>query len=145
MIRAAIYFILVFGVGFVLGIIRVLWVEPRLGQRFAELLEAPLMLAAIFFAARFVTQRFRASRKVDYVYSGLVALIFLVSVEFSVVLGLQHLSIREYLAERDPIAGAVYVVMLAIFAAMPWLVGRRQAVGAVGIERGLPLFKSDRL
>jgi hypothetical protein len=28
---------------------------------------------------------------------------------------------------------------------MPWLVGRRQAVGAVGIERGLPLFKSDRL
>lgn len=129
MIRAAVYFVLVFGVGFVLGIIRVLWVEPQLGQRLAELLEAPLMLAAIFFAARFVTQRFRASREVDYFYSGLMALILLVSVEFSVVLGLQHLSIREYLAERDPIAGAVYVVMLAIFAAMPWLVGRRHAAG----------------
>jgi hypothetical protein len=128
-IRGALYFVLVFGVGFVLGVLRVLVVEPRVGQRYAELLETPLMLAAMYFAARFVTQRFRASRTVEHLYSGLVALILLVSVEFSVVLGLRGLSIREYLSERDPVAGAVYGVMLILFAVMPWLVSRRFAAG----------------
>lgn len=124
MIQGALYFLLVFGVGFVLGVFRVLLVEPALGQRMAELLEAPLMLAAMFFAARFVTQRFEVSRAVEHLYSGLVAVILLVSVEFTVVLGLRGLTIREYLSERDPVAGAVYGVMLILFAVMPWLVSR---------------------
>jgi len=34
----------VFGAGFVLGIVRELWVRPRVGVRAAELLELPLML-----------------------------------------------------------------------------------------------------
>jgi len=62
---------------------------------------------------------------VEYLYSGLVALILLLFMEFSVVLGLQGLSIREYLAGRDPVAGAVYVVMLIVFALMPWLIGKK--------------------
>jgi hypothetical protein len=125
-IRGAVYFVLVFGAGFFLGVLRVLVVEPRLGQRSAELLEAPLMLAVIYFAARFITRRFRAARAVEYFYSGLLALTLLVSAEFSVVLGLQGLSVRESIAERDPVAGTVYGGMLVIFAAMPWLVSRRR-------------------
>lgn len=85
------------------------------------------MLAAMYFAARFVTRRFKASRAVEHLYSGLVALILLVGVEFSVVLWLRGSSISEYLAERDPVAGAVYGVMLILFAVMPWLVSRRHA------------------
>ncbi len=46
------YFVAVFGVGFILGTIRVLWVAPLVGDRTAELIEAPLMLAAIYFSAR---------------------------------------------------------------------------------------------
>jgi len=38
------YFAVVFGAGFVLGPIRVMWVVPRLGTRTAEILEAPIML-----------------------------------------------------------------------------------------------------
>jgi len=126
-IRGAVYFSLVFSVGFILGVIRTLWVVPRVGERAAELLEAPLMLAAIYFAARFITQHFKASSTVDHLYSGVVALILMLTVEFSVVLALQGKSIAEYWAERDPVAGAVYVVMLSIFAVMPWLVSRRRA------------------
>jgi hypothetical protein len=37
------YFVLVFGVGFVLGTIRTLWVAPRLGVRLAELAELGLV------------------------------------------------------------------------------------------------------
>jgi hypothetical protein len=123
-IRGVAYFGLVFSVGFILGFFRVLWVVPLLGARTAEILEAPLMLAAIYFSSRYTTQRFKALRTVEYLYSGLVALVLLVSVEFSVVLGLQGLSIAKYLVERDPVAGAVYVFMLIIFAVMPGLVSK---------------------
>ncbi len=125
MARGVVYFALVFGVGFILGPIRVLWLEPRLGQRSAELIETPLMLVAIYFAAGFVIKRFEASRRVEYLYSGLVALSVLLVAEFTVVLALRGLSVQEYLAQSDPVADAVYVVMLIIFAVMPWHLGKR--------------------
>jgi hypothetical protein len=129
-IRGLVYFALVFGVGFILGFFRVLILVPLVGDRLAELLEAPLMLAAIYFSSRFVTRRFVALRRVEYFYSGLLALLILLAVEFTVVLALQGLSIREYLAERDPVVGAVYVVMLVIFAVMPVLLGRARVEAA---------------
>jgi len=44
--------------------------------------------------------------------------------EFSLVLWLRGMTIREYLASRDPMAGTVYIVMLGLFAIMPLLVAR---------------------
>ena len=124
MIRAAVYFSLVFGAGFLLGPVRVLWLVPRIGERWAELAEAPFMLAAIFLSARVVVRRFPASHRASYMASGVVALLLLVFVEFSVVLGVRDLTISQYVAERDPLAGGVYALLLALFAAMPWLLGR---------------------
>ena len=125
MIRAAVYFSLVFGAGFLLGIVRVLGLQPRFGERWSELMEAPFILAAILLSARFVVRRFPASHRASYLVSGGMALLLLVLVEFSVVLGSRGLSIDQYFAERDPIAGGVYVLMLAVFAVMPWILGRR--------------------
>jgi hypothetical protein len=124
MFRAVVYFALVFSAGFVFGIFRVLWVVPQVGDRVAELLEAPLMLAAIIYSARFITRRFPATNAGSYLASGGIALALLLIVEFTVVLALRGLTIGEYLAERDPIAGGVYVLMLLLFAAMPWFVGK---------------------
>ena len=45
--------------------------------------------------------------------------------EFGFVLWLRGLSIREYLATRDPVSGTVYYLMLGVFAIMPLLVARR--------------------
>jgi type IV secretory pathway TrbD component len=45
--------------------------------------------------------------------------------EFTLVLWLRGLTIDEYLATRDPVAGTVYIVMLGVFAIMPLLVARR--------------------
>jgi hypothetical protein len=125
--RAAVYFGVVFGVGFLLGIVRVLALEPRLGERWAELAEAPLMLTAIVLSARFVVHRFPAADAASYFLSGGIALLLLLLVEFSVVLGIRGLSLGQYFAERDPVAGGVYVLLLAIFAAMPWVFGRRRS------------------
>ena len=48
------YFGLVFGDGFLLGPIRVLWLEPRFGPIIATACEAPFMLLAILVAGRWV-------------------------------------------------------------------------------------------
>jgi hypothetical protein len=122
----ALYFALVFGAGFVLGTIRVLWVVPSLGTRTAELMETPIMFAVIILAPRWVVRR----PAVPYLpfqrlAVGLVALGLLLVVELTVVLWLQGLTIGEYIASRDPVAGTVYVVMLVVFAVMPLLVARR--------------------
>lgn len=52
MIKASVlYFALVFEAGFVLGVLRTLFVEPRLGKRRAELLEMPFMLVITVLSA----------------------------------------------------------------------------------------------
>jgi disulfide bond formation protein DsbB len=119
------YFAIVFGIGFLLGSIRVLWLVPQLGVRYAELAEMPIMLLAIFFAARWVTQYFAVPPTISSrLVVGLSALICLLLVEFTVVLWLQGISIAESFANRDPISGAAYMVSLILFALMPLLVNR---------------------
>jgi hypothetical protein len=47
--------------------------------------------------------------------------------EFTLVLCFRRLSIREYLANRDSVAGTVYHASLLLFAVMPLLVSRLSA------------------
>ena len=118
-----VYFSLVFAVGFFLGTIRVLAVVPLLGERAAELLEMPLMLLASFLAARWVVRRFQIpSGARGRLPVGLVALAFLLVAEVLVAVLIRGLSLEGYIASRDPVAGAVYLVSLIAFALMPWLV-----------------------
>jgi hypothetical protein len=122
---AAVYFALVFGAGFVLGPIRIFWAAPRFGARTAELMETPILLAVIVLAARWVVRRFAVppgpSRRLAI---GGLALAFVLAMELSAVLALQGLTISQYTATRDPVAGTVYLVSLVVFALMPLLVAR---------------------
>ena len=119
------YFALVFGVGFVLGTIRTLYVVPRLGTRTAELMETPIMLVVTVLAARWVVRLLAVPFALSIrLGMGCVALALMLAAEFGLLLWLRGISIREYLANRDPVSGTVYYVMLAVFAAMPLLVAR---------------------
>jgi hypothetical protein len=123
---AILYFLLVFGAGFLLGTIRVVWLVPQLGTRTAELLEMPIMLAVIILSARWVVRRFALPAAPALRFGvGLAALAFLLVAELAMVLWLQGLSIREYVAVRDPVSGTVYLLMLGVLAVMPVLVKRR--------------------
>ncbi|HKS97657.1 MAG TPA: hypothetical protein VJV74_16190 [Terriglobia bacterium] len=126
----AVYFALVFGAGFVLGTIRVLWIVPRLGVRIAELAESPVMLVVSFLAARWVVRHLArhgaALAPLERLGVGLLALGFLVAAELAVVFWLRQLTLADYLASRDPVSGTVYVVSLAAFAAMPLFVARKR-------------------
>ncbi len=121
-----IYFALVFAAGFVLGPIRILWVVPRLGTRTAELLETPIMLVVTIVAARWVVRRLAVSAgAASRLGMGCFALVLMLGAEFTVVLGLRGLTIRQYLSSRDPVSGTVYYIVLGVFAVMPMLVQRR--------------------
>jgi len=121
-----VYFVLVFAAGFVLGIIRTIWIAPHFGTRNAELMEAPVMLVVIVPSARWAARRLTTptswARRLTV---GLVALGLLLLAEFTVVLWVRGFTITQYLADRDPVSGAVYVVMLAVFALMPLLMVKR--------------------
>jgi len=123
---AVLYFALVFGAGFVLGPIRVLWVVPRVGTRAAELMEMPIMFAVIVVAARWVVRRLAVPpARADRLAMGAAALALVLLMDFTVVLRLRGMSIEEYFAARDPVSGTAYYLLLVLLAAMPSLVARK--------------------
>jgi hypothetical protein len=127
MLKAALsYFALVFGAGFALGAVRVPFLVPRLGMRTAELLEAPVMLAVVFFAARFVVRRFALpARDSLRLLVGATALALLLIAEVALVVLVQRQALSAYIASRDPVSGSVYLALLALFTAMPLLIRGR--------------------
>ena len=123
---ASAYFVIVFGVGFLLGSIRTSLLVPRLGERYAELAEMPLMFVAIFLAAVFVVSRYAAVKtQRAWLFAGALALAFLLLAELLLAVAMAGRSVGEYIASRDPVSGSVYLGMLALFAVMPWLQLRR--------------------
>ncbi len=122
--RALVYFACAFGLGFVLGAIRVPWLVPRVGERAAELIETPIMWAGLFFIARWLIRRYPAPRRLHHLGSGVLALALMIAIEFTVVLWLRGLTLLDYVETRDPIAGWVYVVSLGLFAVLPWVLAR---------------------
>ncbi len=120
------YFALVFGAGFVLGTVRVLWLVPRVGERMAELMEMPIMFVVTIVAARWIIRRLGVpSAPLSRLGMGCIALALMLVAEFTLVLWLRGLTIAEYFGSRDPVSGTVYYAMLGVFAIMPLLVARR--------------------
>lgn len=83
------------------------------------------MLAVIVLAARWVCRFVAPPTPLTLWGVGAVALGLLLLTEFSLVLWIRGLTVGEYLASRDPVAGTVYVVMLGLFAIMPLVVTRK--------------------
>jgi hypothetical protein len=120
------YFAIVFGAGFVFGTARVMWLVPTVGVRVAELTELPLMLAVVFFAARWVNRRFLTERDQSArLIVGVVAFALLLLAELLLGVTLGGLSPKEVFLNHDPVSGTAYYLNLCAFALMPWYLGRR--------------------
>lgn len=120
------YFALVFGAGFLLGLIRIFWLVPRVGIRMAELMEMPVMFLVTVIAAKWVIRRLAVPPDVpSRLGMGGIAFGLLLAAEFSLVLWLRGLSFSEYLASRDPVSGTVYYLMLCTFVVLPLFVARK--------------------
>jgi hypothetical protein len=123
---AGVYFALVFGAGFLLGPVRVLALEPRVGKRAAEGIEAPVLLLAITLAGRWVARRrcegFSSAARLGV---GLTAAAGVLTADAAVGVGLRGMTVAAVFTERDVVSAAIYYGLIAVFAITPWLWGRR--------------------
>jgi hypothetical protein len=123
------YFAMVLGAGFVLGMIRVPFLVPRLGERYAELAEMPVMLAVIVMAARYIVKRYALDPDfAGRLQVGFLALALAVAAELFLAALIQSRSIAQYIASRDPVSGSVYILLLLVYALMPALLVYKTSV-----------------
>ncbi len=114
------YFALVMGAGFLLGTVRVPFLVPRIGERWAELAEMPIMAVVIFYSAGYVLKRYPNVRSHGQsLIVGLLALTLSVGAELGLAIVLQNQTLAELIASRDKISGSVYLALLVVFALMP--------------------------
>lgn len=105
-----------------------MFVVPKLGVRWAEILEAPLMILASYLAARFLSNLRGPFSRWQGFTIGLVALVFMAAAEISFVV-VQGLSLTDYVATKDPVSGSIYLISLGIFALMPLIVSSKRYSG----------------
>jgi len=122
-IRAAlVYFAIVLGTGFVLGVFRVPILVPRMGERWAELAEMPIMAVVIFLAAGYILRHFpEIALPGRSLAAGFLALAFSVAAELGLAVVLQDQTLTEFISSRDKISGSAYIALLLVFAVMPRL------------------------
>ncbi|MGB7739326.1 MAG: hypothetical protein WBM03_09440 [Steroidobacteraceae bacterium] len=117
-----VYFAIVLGTGFALGVIRVPFIVPRIGERWAELAEMPIMATVIYIAAGFLLRRFpEVATPGKSLKAGFLALALSVATELALATVLQDRTLKEFIASRDKVSGSVYLALLLVFAVMPRL------------------------
>ncbi len=128
MLEAAfLYFAIVFGIGFLLGSIRVSIVEPVVGSTVAVLCEAPLLLAAMILAARWLPRKLQLPMTATALATmGIGALVLQQLADLAVGLYVRELTSTQILETYKTPAGAIYVLLLAAFAAMPVIINITQ-------------------
>ncbi|KAK0702667.1 hypothetical protein B0H67DRAFT_594882 [Lasiosphaeris hirsuta] len=127
-----IYTLLVFTGGFLCGIIRVPIIEPRIGSRYAQLLEMPLMMAVIWRSARLVLTRHKAQSSGSSRYNnqgkgrliavGALALLWFLAIEGRLYAWIhqgEDKDWQDWIWDRDPVAGTVFFALLGVFMALP--------------------------
>ena len=118
----AVYFLLLYVVGFLLGATRELLLAPRFGVVVASALEALPMLAAIFHFAPLIARRFDIPPKSGgRIVMGLAGLALLIGAEIAMTRAMRGLSPEQWLAHFASVEGVIYAALLAAFAAMPWV------------------------
>ncbi len=121
----AVYFALVFAAGFLLGMVRVPLLVPRLGERTAELIELPVMVVVLVPVSRWRQRRTPDLSPRQQLGVGGFALLLLLAAECALGALLQGRSPVEVLLGHDPVSGSLYYASLVLFAVLPWWWARR--------------------
>lgn len=130
------YFSLVFVAGCLIGSIRVPFLQPVLGVRYAELLEMPVMVVVMWQAAQLTLWQLEGCNEkgafTTPMLVGVFALGWLVVMELgasAILQGGWWSGFRVFFVQRDPVSGPVYALALLAYAIMPWYIWN-------GTERG---------
>jgi hypothetical protein len=119
-IAGVIYFTLVFAVGFLLGLLRVLVLVPRWGDTTAVIAELPLMLLVSWRVCRWVIARYEVAPVLSAraVMGGLAFTLLMLAELAVAVLGLGR-SLAEHAAQYREIAASVGLGGQILFAIFP--------------------------
>lgn len=119
------YWALIFGLGFVLGTLRTLWLTPLLGSPIcAVLAELPVMLAASWFAAGLLIQRFTIRTPGHRAFMGLFAFMLLMASEMVLGIVLLGDSFTGWLRALLTPAGLAGLSGQVLFALFPLFTGK---------------------
>jgi len=117
---AIVYWAMVFALGFLLGIVRVTWVIPRIGLVPATLMELPLILAASWFAAGWLVRRFAIARGREALAVGALAFAILMLAECALAGVLSGETPAQWLSGLGEPHALLGLAGQAVFALMPW-------------------------
>ncbi len=118
---AAVYFAIVFALGFVLGTIRVLWLAPMVGETMAGFIELPFILGASWLVARWLVGRFAITRSGQAFVIGALAFAMLMVAEVILSVTLFAMSPREWFNAVTSPPGLYGLMGQVVFGLMPWL------------------------
>ena len=130
---AALYFAIVFSAGFLLGAIRVLWLEPRVGPIVAVLCEAPCILTVIVAAARRIPRVMKLQRRpAALLLMGIGALMLQQLADLVVGIALRGNSPADQFDQFTRPEGKIYLLLLLAFAIMPLALNQKSARSSSG-------------
>lgn len=126
-IRAgAVYFALVFAIGFVFGTIRQLILVPYVGELGGVIIEAPLMLGASYLIARWVISTWAVATEMGQrLQMGMTALVLLLATEAILSNLLRGRTFEQWLGHFATAQGVLSLVLFLFFAAMPLILLRK--------------------
>ena len=118
------YFALAFLFGFVLGVLRTLAIEPRVGELAAVMLELPVMLLLSWFICRRLSRLFGLSPRIGVRSAmGAVAFVLLITAELAIVMPLRGMATEDYVGHLMTGAGALGLAGQVGYALIPVLQG----------------------
>lgn len=122
---AAAYFAIVFGLAFILGVIRTLFVAPRTGEVVAVLVETPIILLVSWLAAGWTIRRFSVPAKApERLAMGFAAFTLLMTVETAMSLLLFGRPLDQQLGAYATPAGAIGLLAQIAFGLIPLFAAR---------------------
>jgi hypothetical protein len=122
----ALYFALIFALGFVLGTVRVLWLAPLVGETLAVLAEQPIMLTASWFAASWLVRRNDLAAVSDRAIMGGIAMVLLFVAEIALGLSLFDQTPGQSLTKALVLPGLIGLIGQIMFGLMPlWVSAKR--------------------
>ena len=117
---AGAYFAIVFALGFVLGVARVLITAPKLGETVAVLLEVPVIVTASWFAAKWCVAAFSVpARAPERLTMGFVAFALTMLAELALSVFLLGNTASEHFAIFTHAVGLIGLAAQLLFALIP--------------------------
>ena len=114
------YFLVVFGVGFLMGPVREFVFLPNLGPAGAVLAETPVLIAAMIIGARWIINRYRLPARIPArLRMGGVGLVLVLMGDWLVGFYLRGWTTTQILQHYATVPGAINVILFILYLLIP--------------------------